>query len=407
MYNIIVADDDIAGRTLISRLLIKKNCRPVIAANGVEAWKLLLETKSRILLTDWMMPEMNGLELCRKIREAELKEYVYIIVVTANERKQDAVEGFRAGADDYITKPIFPEELWARIRSGQRIIDLEDKNKKVAMQLYQADKMSSVGQLAAGVAHEINNPTGFVNSNLKTISGYAGDIKDVFGKYGELISLVERTDGLKESMPEVFRLTEEIREMEKEYDIGYVVDDIEDVLKDSLDGTERIKKIVADMKAFARPGQDNMKVANINSGLETTLNVIRNKTRNKAEIHTDYGELPEILCFPQQLNQVFMNIIVNATQAIEEQGKIHISTESSDEWIEVRIRDNGVGIPKENLSKIFDPFFTTREVGDGTGLGMNVAYNIVHKHRGTIDVESEPGKGTEFIVRIPVKREEE
>lgn len=407
MYNIIVADDDPAGRALISKLLIKQNCRPVIAANGVEAWNHLIETKARIVLTDWMMPEMNGLELCRKIRDAEFSEYIYIIVVTANERKQDAIEGFKAGADDYITKPIFPEELLARIRSGQRIIDLEDRNKKVAMQLFQADKMASVGQLAAGVAHEINNPTGFVNSNLKTLSGYIEDISRLMERYSDLVKQIEERDGLDKHAPELLQAAEAIRGLERDYDIEYLSEDIADIIKDSMEGTERIKKIVADMKEFAHPGQDTMKMVDINDGLESTLNVIRNEIKYKADVVTDYGELPPVLCYPQQLNQVFMNILVNAAQAIEERGEIHISTSFSGTSVEIRIRDNGCGISKENLTRIFDPFFTTKEVGKGTGLGMNVAYNIVQKHNGTIDVESEPEKGTQFTVRIPVKQEDE
>ncbi len=407
MLDIIVADDDAVGRALISKLLLKKNCRPILARNGVEAWNQLKNNKARIVLTDWMMPEMNGLDLCRKIRADEDSDYIYIIVVTANEQKKDAIEGLKAGADDYITKPIFPEELWARIRSGQRVIDLEDRNKKVAMQLFQADKMASVGQLAAGVAHEINNPTGFVNSNLKTLSGYVNDIKDLIAGYADIMNAVESAgEGVKNAAPDLFAMYTDIRAMEKKIDIEYVVDDVEDIINDCLEGTGRIKKIVADMKEFAHPGQDDMKLVNINNGLDTTLNVIQNEIKYKAEVVKEYGDLPSVLCYPQQLNQVFMNILVNAAQAIEDMGEIKIATMADNEWIEIRIMDNGSGIEPENLTKIFDPFFTTKEVGQGTGLGMNVAYNIVQKHKGSIEAQSDVGKGTIFIVRIPNRQEE-
>ena len=402
MSDIVVADDDASGRALISKLLLKKNCRPILARNGIEAWNQLKKSNARILLTDWMMPEMNGLDLCRKIRADEGLNYIYIIVVTANEQKKDAIEGLKAGADDYITKPIFHEELWARIRSGQRIIDLEDRNKKVAMQLYQSDKMASVGQLAAGVAHEINNPTGFVNSNLKTLSGYIHDIKDLMSCYASIMKALEDgEDGLKPIAPQLFAKYAETRDIEQKADIDYVIDDIEDIINDCLEGTGRIKKIVADMKEFAHPGEDDMKLVNINKGLDTTLNVIQNEIKYKAEVVKEYGDLPSVLCYPQQLNQVFMNILVNAAQSIEGEGEIKIQTRTDDEWVEIRISDNGSGIEPENLPQIFDPFFTTKDVGEGTGLGMNVAYNIIRKHNGTIEAQSEVGEGTVFIIRIP------
>lgn len=407
MNDIIVAEDDTTGRLLLSKLLMKKNCRPILAGNGLEAWKLLLESKARIVITDWMMPEMNGLELCKKIRADKSLDYIYIIIISANEQKTDAIEGLKAGADDYITKPIFPEELWARVRSGQRIIKLEDKNKKVAAQLYQSDKMASVGQLAAGIAHEINNPIGFVNSNLKSLGDYVTDIQDLIGLYKNVMSnLEEEKEALHRFRPELLKSCSDAKDTEEEIDIDYIITDIKHIISDCQEGVGRIKKIVADLKDFAHPGQDKMKLANIEEGIDSTLNVIQNEIKYKVEIIKKYKEIPEVLCYPQQLNQVFMNILINAAHAIQEKGIIKITTNLVDDWVEVKIIDNGSGIAKENLPKIFDPFFTTKEVGEGTGLGMNVAYNIVQKHRGTISVISEVGKGTAFTIRIPIKVDE-
>ncbi|TSA55889.1 MAG: GHKL domain-containing protein, partial [Planctomycetaceae bacterium] len=158
------------------------------------------------------------------------------------------------------------------------------------------------------------------------------------------------------------------------------------------------------LKDFAHPGEGKLKYAQINENIDSTLNVIWNELKYKATVTKDYGKLPEVECYPQQLNQVFMNILVNAAQSIEEKGEIDISTRAFDENIEIKISDTGSGIPEENLTKIFDPFFTTKDIGKGTGLGLNVAYNIIESHNGTIEVESETGKGTTFTIRIPVEQ---
>jgi signal transduction histidine kinase len=177
----------------------------------------------------------------------------------------------------------------------------------------------------------------------------------------------------------------------------------QDLIQDCREGTERIKKIVIDLKDFAHPGEDKLQVADINNGMESTLNVVSNELKYKATVTTDFGVLPEVKCYPQQLNQVFMNILVNAAQAIEEQGEINIKTTHVNGYVEIAISDTGSGISEENLNKIFDPFFTTKDVGKGTGLGMNIAYNIIKKHNGTIDVESKVGEGTTFTIRIPTE----
>jgi len=175
-----------------------------------------------------------------------------------------------------------------------------------------------------------------------------------------------------------------------------------DLISDCKEGTERIKKIVIDLKDFAHPGEDKIQSTDINDGIETTLNVVWNELKYKATVNKEFGKLPMENCYPQQLNQVFMNLFVNAAQAIEKQGEISIATNADDGFVEIKIGDTGSGIDKENLSRIFDPFFTTKDVGKGTGLGLNVAYNIIKKHNGTIDVKSQVEKGTVFKIRIPV-----
>ena len=273
--------------------------------------------------------------------------------------------------------------------------------KTTQSQILFSEKMASVGQLAAGVAHEINNPVGFVSSNLSTLSDYQNDINKLIEHYKKFITNLK--DAAKNLPFPIEKKIDQIETLEKEIDIDFILDDVMNLVGECKDGTERIKNIVLDLKDFAHPGEDKLKFTDINNGIESTLNVVRNELKYKTVVTKDYGDLPLVECYPQQLNQVFMNIFVNAAQAIEKQGEIRITTRGIDDCIEIKISDTGSGIPKENLSKIFDPFFTTKDVGKGTGLGMNIAYNIIKKHKGTIDVESTVGEGTTFTIRIPVR----
>lgn len=396
--NVLVAEDNSVSLSLAKKTLEQAGHKVITAVDGGEAWKLLRENKIQVVVTDWIMPEMNGVELCRKIRESGFPYYVYLILLTAKDDQDDLIRGFESGADDFLIKPVKTGELKARVRAGERIIELEENLKNSQAQLLQSEKMASVGQLAAGVAHEINNPTGFVSSNLKSLSDYHDDIGSLIELYRELIASLngDLPAGIKD-------LLGKIKSFEEEADIDFILDDIHDLIDESKEGTERIKNIVLDLKDFAHPGEDEVQTVDINSGIESTLNVVWNEIKYKATVKKDYGDLPPVECFPQQLNQVFMNILVNAAQAMEKQGEIRIATITDNDWIEIEISDTGTGIPADKLAKIFDPFFTTKEVGKGTGLGLNVAYNIVKKHNGDITVESELGKGTTFRIRIPIE----
>jgi signal transduction histidine kinase len=246
-----------------------------------------------------------------------------------------------------------------------------------------------------------------VSSNLKTLSDYQKDIGQLIAKYHSLLNNLTggKSDGLISD--EDKKIIESIKAFEEDIDIGFLLEDIDDLIGDCREGTDRIKKIVLDLKDFAHPGEDKLQSMDINSGLESTLNVVNNEVKYKATVHKDLGEIPTVKAYPQQLNQVFMNILVNAAQAIEKKGDIHIVTRKKDDFVEIDISDTGCGIDQENISRIFDPFFTTKDVGKGTGLGMNIAYNIVQKHNGTIDVRSELGKGTTFTIRIPTEKAQE
>ena len=264
-------------------------------------------------------------------------------------------------------------------------------------QLLQAEKLASIGQLAAGVAHEINNPVGFVKSNLGTIEEYRADLTDLLESYEILEAVLNKEDKPAQ------KILKDIQAMRDEIDIDFIQDDYAKVIEESIEGMERVAKIVADLKDFAHVDKAEIEHVDINRGIESTINIVWNELKYKAEVIKDFGELPLVKCYPQRLNQVFTNILVNAAHAIDKKGEIRISTSAYNEHVEIKISDTGSGIPPEVIPKIFDPFFTTKEVGKGTGLGLNMAYNIIKKHKGTIDVETQVGKGTTFIIRLQVE----
>ena len=399
---ILIVEDNPVSLALLKKMATQLGHEVFFADNGKKAWEEIQRSSPSMLITDWMMPEMDGLDLCKKIRSVKEVDYIYIILLTARDTVGDAVEGLKAGADDYIKKPFDHEELKARIRVGERIIHLKDEQNKANAQLLQSEKMASIGQLAAGVAHEINNPTGFVSSNLTTLVDYMGDIGEHINKYKTIKKIMESSWQDGEMPSALFDQFKEIEDHEEEIDLDYLLGDIQDLIGDCREGTDRIKKIVIDLKDFAHPGQDKLQKADINKGIEQTLNMVNNEIKYIATVNKEFGDLPLVECYAQQINQVFMNILVNAAQAMEEQGVINISTKAVNGFVEILISDTGVGISEENLSKIFDPFFTTKEVGKGTGLGMNIAYNIIKKHNGTIDVQSRIGNGTTFIIKLPL-----
>ena len=263
--------------------------------------------------------------------------------------------------------------------------------------LLQQEKMASIGQLAAGVAHEINNPIGFIISNLNSLQKYSDKIVD-FVK-----TLSDATEKMAHNYQDQSReLLETIVKQKKSAKLDYIIEDLGNLINESLDGADRIKKIVQNLKSFSRLDETAFQMADINAGLESTINIVWNELKYKATLKKEYGDIPRTMCNPGQLNQVFMNILINAAQAIQTQGEIAIRTATDSNMIYISISDTGGGIPAEKLDRIFEPFFTTKEVGKGTGLGLSIAYDIIRKHNGEIQVESVVGKGTTFTVSIPI-----
>ena len=266
-------------------------------------------------------------------------------------------------------------------------------------QLIQQEKMASVGQLSAGIAHEINNPIGFIISNLASLQEYQGDLKDTLG---EVISFFQAmkssdTDDLKSKISE-------LDESFKNKQVEFLLEDSEDLLKETVEGCSRVKDIVMGLKNFVHlDSQLELKEVDINAELENTLKVTQNEIKYSVkEVKNDFDDLPTINCVGGQINQVFMNMLVNASQAIEKDGVIEIKTVNHGEFVAIHISDNGTGIEEKNLINLFQPFFTTKEVGKGTGLGLSISKGIIESHHGTIRVKSEVGVGTTFTIEIPV-----
>lgn len=271
---------------------------------------------------------------------------------------------------------------------------LNEKLESAHTQLLQSEKMASIGQLAAGVAHEINNPVGFVNSNLGTLGKYITSMFNVISAYETAEAKVGPN-----TCPEVSQI-------KKAVDFNYLKEDIPSLLKESQDGLARVTRIVQDLKDFSHVDEAGWQQASLEQGIDSTLNVVANEIKYKAEVVKQYAGLPDVECMPSQLNQVFMNLLVNAAQAIDKKGTITVRTGKSGDEVWVEVEDTGKGIPAEHLNRIFDPFFTTKPIGKGTGLGLSLSYGIVQKHHGRIEVTSEVGKGSRFRIWLPVHQQQ-
>lgn len=432
MTKVLVVDDEEPVRRLLRQILENNGHNCTLAADAAEARERLKEQSFDLVLCDVKMPGESGLDFIRYV----LGEHrdTAVVMVTVMDDPSIAETAIETGVYDYIIKPFHPKGVVICVRNAlhrrqleidnrayregleemlsERIAELRKskeeteqtlaKLKETQAQMIHSEKMASVGQLAAGVAHEINNPTAFISSNLKALSDYQSDFSRLIRRYRKLVTGLEDIMASEECCRPLSEQLEGIRAVEAEIDIDFVLDDTESLIKESREGTERIKKIVLNLKDFAHPGEDKLQSADINECLESTLNIVWNELKYKATVKKEYGDLRRVQCYPHQLNQVFMNLLVNAAQAIEKQGEIKITTTADNAYVEIKISDTGLGISKENLSRIFDPFFTTKEAGKGTGLGLHLAYNIVNKHNGTISVESAVGEGTTFTIRIPV-----
>ncbi len=264
--------------------------------------------------------------------------------------------------------------------------------KNLEAQLFHSQKLEAIGELAAGVAHEINNPLGYIYGNMRTMKEYSS----VFSK---LLTITE--DIIKATPDKLAELQQQLAALDEKEDLADIHSDVENLINESLSGAVRVTEIVSNLKSFARPDSKEQRNYSVNEGLQSTLKILNNEIKYKCAVEEDYGEVPDIECYPGELNQVFVNIIANAVHSIEEHGTISIRTWAKDSEIFIEISDTGSGIDPSDLDHIFDPFFTTKPVGVGTGLGLSVSHGIIEKHKGRIMVKSTVGKGSVFTIVLP------
>jgi signal transduction histidine kinase len=390
----LIADDDSVSRRLLQNYLQKWGYEVTTAQDGAEAWRLFEGSLFPMVITDWMMPELDGPGLLRRIRASRRPGYVYAILLTAKSQKEDLVEGMEAGADDFLTKPFDRDELRVRLRAGERIIRLEHHLREAQAALVQTEQLASLGRLAAGVAHEVNNPIAYVINNLAVLRRDVQNALGVLDKYGEARAALARVE------PE---LVTEVARLEEEMDLPYFRENLGRIFDSSADGLRRIRTIVQNLRDFARLDEAESKEVDLNAAVQSTLEALRHELDEKAlRVQTDFQDIPAVDCHPAKINQVFLNILLNAIQASPREGLIEVRTQAQGGGaVLVEIEDHGEGIRPEHLPHIFEPFFTTKPVGSGTGLGLSVSYGIVRDHGGSLEAESSVGRGSTFRIRLP------
>ncbi len=418
---ILVVDDTPANLEVIAETLSSVGYQVAMSISGERALKLLQTYLPDLILLDVQMPGIDGFETCRQIKANPATASIPIIFITALSDTESITKGFSLGAVDYINKPFQEPELLARVKTylklqhmtqhleqqvTERTLALESAMAKLQssqIHLVQQEKMSVLGNLVSGVAHEINNPIGFVSGNAKELRKNFSDI------FEHLILYQQGTSA------------EEIEDHAEEIDLDFLVKDIPKLLDSMAMGCDRMRKISASLRTFSREDQEGQTTFDLHDGLDSTLLILKHRLKASddqpaIEIIKEYGELPLVHCFPGQLNQVFMNILANAVDALEasSQGKsqdereaapsqITIRTAALDEQVCISIRDNGMGMTEAVRQRIFDHLYTTKAVGRGTGLGLAIAHQIiVEKHGGQISVASTPNQGTEFTMTLPI-----
>ncbi|MEH2397956.1 response regulator [Nostoc sp.] len=422
---ILVVDDTTTNLKMVFEILTNVGFEVATEMDGKRALKQAESIRPDLILLDVMMPGIDGFETCKKLKQNSATCDIPVIFMTANSDTDSKVTGLSIGAVDYITKPFHEEELLARIKTHLQLRNLtKTLEKRVAertaalsralkdlqesqLQLVQTEKMSALGQLVAGVAHEINNPVGFIHGNLSHASVY----------FQDMINLIDLYQlHYPNPVPEI---QEEIAAI----DLKYMLSDLPNLISSMKEGVQRIRNISTSLRTFSRADSDRKVSCNIHDGIDSTIMILKyrlkaSEDRPDIQVIRDYDNLPELECFLGQLNQVFMNLLANAIDALEESnvGRTYIEIEANPNQvliqttlnenknhILIRIKDNGMGMSADVQQKIFDHLFTTKPVGQGTGLGLSIARQIVvEKHGGTLEVHSAIGQGSEFIIKLPI-----
>ncbi|RUT10246.1 hypothetical protein DSM106972_007410 [Dulcicalothrix desertica PCC 7102] len=435
---ILVIDDSPTNLEVLYTTLSDAGYEVLVEMDGYSGIEQAQNNPPDLILLDIMMPKINGYEACRKLQSNPITKDIPIIFMTALSDTLEKVKGFQMGAVDYITKPFQQEEVIARINVQLKLrrlnLELDHQKQKLEervvertaelsealeelqqtqLQLVQTEKISSLGQMVAGVAHEVNNPIGFISTNLYHANQYVNDLINLLKLY-------------REKFPEP---GDEIEEIIESVDLDHISEDLPKLISSMKLGSDRIRGIMQSMRTYSRADGKEKKAVDIHEGIETTLMILQHRLKpqpKRPAIHVvkEYGNLPLIECYPGQLNQVFMNLIANAIDAIDEsvpdrdwegdKGRhltpdnvmlvplICICTTADKENVTIQIGDNGKGMDLSVRDQIFQAFYTTKPEGKGTGLGLSISYQIItEKHGGTLECISSPGKGTEFIIQLP------
>jgi signal transduction histidine kinase len=429
---VLIVDDNPTNIKVLFDFLKECDYKVLVAKSGESAIEKAQQASPDIILLDVMMPGIDGFETCRRLKASDVTESIPIIFMTALSDPLDKVKGLGLGAVDYITKPFQHEEVLARLqlhlklssmtkklaeqneileqRVAERTAKLSQSLKELQhtqLQLVQKEKMSLLGQLMAGLGHEINNPVNFISGNINLAQEY-------------VVALLEHLQLYRDVFPEPGK---EIEEHAEEIDLEYLQEDLPKMINSLKDGTDRLRQISSSMRVFSRADTSAKVACNIHEGIDSTLIILKhrlkeNNKRPAIEVIKEYGDLPPVNCFPGQLNQVFMNLIANAIDALEESSQersyqeikahpnritIRTSVVRPNETVAISIKDNGIGMSEEVRFQLFDQLFTTKPVGKGTGLGLSISQQIVvEKHQGKLSCISAPGQGAEFVIEIPI-----
>lgn len=486
-YLILIVEDSHTQRDVLQNMLENQDFQVEAAANGQEALALLKRMRPMTVISDIVMPEVDGYELCRRMKADHELQNIPVILLTSLSDPEDVIMGLECGADYFIMKPYDEKFLLSRIqhilanrnletdhsvRMGLEIFfrgkkyfinsdrlqilnlllstyetaiqknqelaeataELEELNEELEVlnvelgelneeleaqsenleqqvqertqdlekviaelkstqrQVIQQEKLAMIGQLTAGIAHEINTPISYISSNIESLASYF----EIFQKY-----MGAQQEALLSNNINPQQL-EQLQELNCQLKVDRIGKAIPEMIKETIDGAEILKSIIVGLKGFSHIDESDQTFADINKCLEDSLNIAHNELKYKATITLDYGELPQIWCHPRQLVQVFINLLVNAAQAIADSGEITIRTRQAENDILVTISDTGCGIPEEFRTLVFEPFFTTKAAGKGTGLGLSISNEIIRNHGGKIDVESKEGHGSTFIITLPL-----
>ncbi len=423
---ILVVDDTPANLEVVVEALSDADFEVAIATDGERAIKQATLSQPDLILLDVMMPVLDGFETCRRLKASPVTSDIPVIFMTALSDTTDKVRGFNLGAVDYITKPFQEAELIVRVTTQLKLRQLNqtleqqveqrtDELQKTLqqlqqsqVQLVQSEKMAMLGQLVAGVAHEINNPVNFIHGNLVHVQEYVED----------LLAFAEVYQQCSAEAPVALQSAAD------DLDLAFVQDDLPKTLASMKIGTQRICEIVRSLRNFSRLDESECKAVNVHEGIDSTLLILQHRlkgTPNHPEIQVirDYAAVPLVECYAGSLNQVFMNILANAIDALEEHMTQRTYSENQqrssqivirtsvieNQWIQIAIADNGPGISPQIQRRIFDPFFTTKPLGKGTGMGLSISYQIItDKHQGKLECISTLGEGSEFIIQIPIRQ---